>query len=490
MTLEDFSDGVAATRQHFEEGLMSAGFVERDDGWVGDIAHDAGATSVAITLPARFPFKPARVTPIAPDSVPWSWHREVDGALCLVAEDDHENLWWADAPEFLAHARAWFDSSDANWAGDRPDLDLDRYFTLSTKDTRLYIFGDLEPHRNQLVRFGRAPNNSMRLVGAGQRPPKTTAKTTNLYGYVADLGDVDPPPRDWADISARIDPSIDLDRRIREWSVNIVVLRYRRGDHDGAVVLEVWPNQAGGISALRLAAGADTTEAKAARSGPRASELGGRRVAVVGVGAVGSFIVDGLVRSGVNAITVFDGDRVMPGNLVRHLVGPESIGMFKATAVKAHVERRFGAGVLVINANDSDLTAPDEAVELFESHELVINATADFAITAMLQATAKTTNKHVLSAVIQNDGVRYRIDVLPSLDGSDPLPTSSSATAGSASPAYENGCGSPISPTPPASVIETAAATVRHAVGMLLNEPLSPVGETRSLGVVDPPSSN
>jgi hypothetical protein len=108
LSLDDYSEFVAHSKQHFEEGLIRAGFLERDNGWTGTITHPNGPTDVVVTLPSQFPFKPARVTPADSEAVPWSWHRELDGPLCLIADDDHQDLWWADAPAFLDHVTAWF----------------------------------------------------------------------------------------------------------------------------------------------------------------------------------------------------------------------------------------------------------------------------------------------------------------------------------------------------------------------------------------------
>ena len=198
---------------------------------------------------------------------------------------------------------------------------------------------------------------------------------------------------------------------------------------------------------------------------------------------MGSFLTDCLVRSGATRITIVDGDRLMPGNLVRHLVGPEGVGMSKPTAIKAHIERRYGSGSVEIEARDNDLLAQDEAVELLTEHELVIDATADFAVTAMLRFAAEAIGGHVVSVVMQNEGTAFRIDVLPPLDGSGSLPSSVRPVTGPRVTAFESGCGSPISPTPPPAVVEAAAAAARHAVGLLVGAPLSPVGEVRELGV-------
>lgn len=482
MTLSEYDDYVAYSRQHFEEGLIRAGFTEDDTGgWRGTIVHGGGSTEVLIALRSRYPFQPPCVVPLDPDAVAWSWHRELDGSLCLVAEDDHEGLWWTEAPAFLEHVTAWFEQATAGWPDDRPDLDLDRYFEPSS-DERLYLYDDLTRYPSGFVRFRPAANNTMR-IGGGTKPAKFSKHSKDRFGYVTNLGDVEVPPRAWDDVSARINPSVDLDRRIRNHAIEIVVLIYRRGSHDGAVALEVWPTLDGGIAVRCLRSGADTDAAKAARSGLLAPELRGRRVAVVGVGALGSFISDMLVRSGVRNLTLVDGDVVMPGNLVRHLVDPGAVGLPKAEAVKAHLVARGGIAGADITAVNEALTTGPEAYKLLRGHDLVVNATADFAITALLRVVAQASSKRIISTAIQNSGSTCRIDVLPPLDDAESLPCSTVAVDQDAPEQFEAGCGSPISPTPPYVVIEAAAITVRHAIGLLVERPLHPAGEARDLSI-------
>ncbi|MFF2205529.1 ThiF family adenylyltransferase [Streptomyces sp. NPDC058145] len=479
MSSESLDEYVAYSRQHFEEGLIRAGFREVEAGWQGPVQHAAGTTRVVIVLPPRFPFRPPRVAPVDHDAVPWSWHRELDGTLCLVADDDHDGLWWTDAPAFLEHVTAWFEHADNGWTDDRPDLDLDRYFQPSA-DRRLYLYDDLGQYLNRSVRFSPSRNGTMR-IRHGTRPRKALKHSKDRFGYVADLGDVDVPPRTWADISARIDSSADLDRRIRQRSVAVVVLVYRRGTHKGAIVLDVAPTKDGSTAVTRLRSGADTEAARSARAGLLAPELRGCTVAIVGVGALGSFIADMLVRSGVRHLTLVDGDVVTPGNLVRHLVGPDAVGLPKVHAVKQHLVRYDETLASGIDVIDCALTSGDDAVDHLGKHDLVVNATADFATTALLHVSAQSLGTRVLSAALQNDGRTYRIDVLPPLDDTATLPPSTTNADSKAPQLFEAGCGSPISPTPPHAVIEAAAATARHAIGLLVDRPLHPAGEIRHL---------
>lgn len=477
MTIAEYDEYVAYSRQHFEEGLIRAGFVEGETGWRGTIAHPDGSTEVVISFRARFPFHPPRVVPVDPDSVTWSWHRELDGALCLVAEDDHDDLWWTEAPAFLEHVTAWFEQADAGWPNDRPDLDLERYFR-SSEDERLYLYDDLAGYPNGFVRFRPGSNNTMR-IGSGTRPPKASKHSKDRFGYVANLGDLNVPPRSWQDVAARVAPDVDLDRRIRDHLVDIVVLIYRRGVHDGAIVLEVWPTKDGGTAVRRLRAAPDTIAAKTARAGAVAPLLREARVAVVGVGALGSFTADLLVRAGVRHLTLVDDDIVMPGNVIRHLVGPEMVGLPKVAAVRRHLVARNEIAADGIEELDDAVLSGDVAMELLTSHDLVVDTSADFATTALLHVAARSVRKRIVSASIQNDGATYRVDLLPPLEGADPLPSSSVDQQPAA--AFEAGCGSPISPTPPHVVVEAASVTVRHVIGLLTGSPVHSSGEVRNL---------
>lgn len=482
MSLAKYDDYVAYARQHFEEGLIRAGFIETESGWKGTVPRPDSSTEVLITLQARFPFQAPRVVPVDHGAVSWSWHRELDGALCLVADDDHEGLWWTEAPAFLEHVAAWFEHADAGWPDDRPDLDLDRYFHPS-EDTLLYLYDDLAQYRNCFIRFRPATNNTMR-IRRGTRPAKSSKHTKDRFGYVADLGDVDVPPRTWEDISSRVDPGVDLDRRIRRYEITLVVLIYRRGTHNGAIVLGVRPATGGDIVVRRLRSSADTEVARSARAGPHARQLRDCRVAIVGVGALGSFIADMLVRAGLRHLTLVDDDVVMPGNVVRHLVGLDAVGMSKVAAVKRHIARRDELLAGGVTATDEGLTSGADAIGLLVDHDLVVNATGDFATTALLHVVAESLGTHMLSAALQNDGTAYRIDVLPPLDAASPLPALMSAVGRETPDVFEAGCGSPISPTPPHAVIEAAAAAVRHAIGLLVNRAVHPAGEARILQIV------
>lgn len=75
--------------------------------------------------------------------------------------------------------------------------------------------------------------------------------------------------------------------------------------------------------------------------GPEAMEkLAASRVAVFGVGGVGGYAVEGLVRSGIGAIDIIDHDRVDPTNLNRQIIATtETVGQYKVDAAKQRIRQ-------------------------------------------------------------------------------------------------------------------------------------------------------
>jgi ThiF family len=64
----------------------------------------------------------------------------------------------------------------------------------------------------------------------------------------------------------------------------------------------------------------------------------GSRICLIGAGALGGFLAESLVRSGVNELVIFDGDTVEAGNLVRSRYYLHSLGLRKTSALAMDLE--------------------------------------------------------------------------------------------------------------------------------------------------------
>lgn len=104
--------------------------------------------------------------------------------------------------------------------------------------------------------------------------------------------------------------------------------------------------------------------------------LGSSRVAVFGAGGVGSFVIEGLVRSGLGALDVVDNDKVALSNLNRQLIATlDTVGMDKTTAVKERVRSinpscrvtEHKMFILPENADEFDFTCFDYVVDAIDT---------------------------------------------------------------------------------------------------------------------------
>lgn len=104
------------------------------------------------------------------------------------------------------------------------------------------------------------------------------------------------------------------------------------------------------------------------------------KVAIFGIGGVGSFVLEGLVRAGVGSFILVDNDNVSISNLNRQLIATtDTIGMAKVEASKNRV--------LSIN--------PNAKVEIYkeffmpETSEGILDSTVDYIVDSVDTVTAK-----------------------------------------------------------------------------------------------------
>lgn len=474
--MSPWDEAIASAREQFVDALEQRGFTFfPPDELSGSLTERDGTHRVTVRLSERFPFSPPSVHPVA--EFPRSWHRELDGAMCLYPVTGREALSWLDADAFIELIGRWFEQTLQGWPDDAPDLDLNRYF-YAADDDRLVLYDDLAPLVGRYIRL-RANRHTITILGAGGAPAKSISSPKRAFGYVADIGEPAVPPHDWTSLSALIDPADvhALDKAIRERRIEYVLVTYQRQDSRAVVALEAH-DTVEGIQLRSLASAPADPATLRLRSGHDAAGLAEADVLILGAGSVGSFLADALQRAGVGKMTIRDGDILRPGNLVRHLAGPEYVGQSKASAVAATLGvRPFNA--TEISTDSSYLSDPAEVLGLLEGYDLVIDATADAAVTPMINTAALTTDHPVLNVCVKDEGRLVRVDVVPPPPGTDELPETAVAAPDPTTLVFEAGCGDPVSLTPPYTVAEAAQLAARFAVAMLLGRDLMTSGEVR-----------
>lgn len=136
---------------------------------------------------------------------------------------------------------------------------------------------------------------------------------------------------------------------------------------------------------------------------PGAAVLAGKRVVVVGAGAIGAPIVLGLARGGVARLDVVDHDRVEPGNAVRWVAGVPAWGLGKAETLKAMIEEHHPACRVVAHRSAIGAPGPDVAPILADA-DLVVDATAAYGPGLWLGSTCKALGVPLLAAMAWADG--------------------------------------------------------------------------------------
>ncbi len=469
-----WAESLAVTQQRFADDLEAAGFIsaDRDGVWEGDleVASLAGGTTTAsleIEIGDEFPFQPPKVTDTSMVSA-HTWHHNRDWSLCLYGTRHVGDRPWQTVSSLLDRVRDWFANAAAGWPDDPPDLDLERYFEPVTT---FVTYDELEALVGNPVSATQRSGSWLHIDKVGYLPKQKRSRRNKWWGWVGDLGELDAPVFDWPTVHARLGEDADqAAKRVRAGGYEFLALRYRRGDHVGVIVL--LPRVAGSAIHLRsaIAAANDSTTRRLRAGTPETvAILTNKTVAIVGVGAVGSFLADMLARAGIGRLHLVDHDLLRPGNCIRHLAGYRSIGEAKTRAVRDVLVKRELMDLDRIVTTESMLDA-GLAVDLLEKADVVIDATADDNVRGLLahlhgSATAHNLASAVVSVAVHRSGGVIRSDRWPRSSGGPPAPIP--AHPDGEVELFEGGCGDPVSTTPAASVLEAAGLASRHVIDLL-----------------------
>jgi len=377
----------------------------------------------------------------------------------------------------LKRIGGWLAQTAAGWPGDE-DCDLERYLS-PPRDSRMVLYdrealaGMTGSVRTTTTTTTNSQARTVTITAEGRRPPMSPPKARRgqrrrdqHLAWLADIGEPVRPIWDWDGLVAALgSDGATVDRLVRLGAIEFALLYYRRHGQAGALALALGPGRPPADPTVQACESADTSmAARTLRAGPTADALAERPVAVVGMGAVGSFLADSLYRSGLRRLTLLDPERLRPGNLIRHLVGNAFLGYPKVHAVKAHLEA-LGLDVTSVNCRVTRVATPAEAIDLLAEYDLVVDATADARTTALLRWAAEQTGHPMVSVCLQREGAIARADRFPLGDDEQhlaPVPFS----PGPPLP-RERGCGDPVSLTPPVAVYAAAQLGCRLVLDQL-----------------------
>lgn len=141
---------------------------------------------------------------------------------------------------------------------------------------------------------------------------------------------------------------------------------------------------------------------------PSAKPFAGKRIVVLGAGAIGSFVTIELARAGAEEVVIADSDIVEPGNSVRWPLGQASWGMPKPTALAAHIQQNFPRttvssegrkiGMSYLGQDGKHINGLKHDLEMVKNADLVIDTTASVEVASALSSLCKDVGTDYLMA--------------------------------------------------------------------------------------------
>jgi hypothetical protein len=146
--------------------------------------------------------------------------------------------------------------------------------------------------------------------------------------------------------------------------------------------------------------------------GARSGRDGGavtKSATVIGCGSVGSKVAESLLRAGVTDLTLVDGDVFLPGNLERHVLEWNDVGLRKVEALKKRLLSIVPGATINTIADNLNWQRSAEThawqVQRIAAGSIIIDATGDPATSLFLGAVADANQKPFVSVEVFEGGI-------------------------------------------------------------------------------------
>lgn len=467
-----------ASLDAFRVSLVEAGFEPVRDArrWRGPIAEPLSSLTTATEMEIGFedgwPYRPPK---LYVDGV-LSEHAVRDGELCLY-QPDEQSLGWLTLDGFLARIAEWVAQQAGGFRPEDDVLDAHLYFRGKRHGLATIDLAGLEiepgteqkgklhadwPHEERVLRIrrGRPPEGSGAIAGQWYyRPTPTDAPPRDLDGF--------------RELLTRGQQN-NLERRLRAVAANdaqIVLLLVWETMHANrnALALVVEPGEDGTPDAKSMELAPTDTETRKLRAGPDVDLLDDKRIAVFGVGAIGSNAACRLAEAGAGTLVLIDGDMLRPSNIVRHAVS-SGVGYHKAVATAVLIDDR--APWTEVEPELSSTWKPERLAELMRGCDAVVEATGMATFAELLARIAWDAGVPLVSAALYRGGrvARVRRQLPP-----DDTPLSERVDEesyplippGDEPVTFEIGCSAAVNNASPIAVAAVAATTADVVIDML-----------------------
>jgi molybdopterin/thiamine biosynthesis adenylyltransferase len=266
----------------------------------------------------------------------------------------------------------------------------------------------------------------------------------------------------------------NFDRRLKnvrsdERPLVLALLWETRYGHRNGLVVLISPDGEGGVKAESLELAPTDVAVRKFRAGPDIEGLHSRRIVIFGVGAIGSNVASRLVEAGLGQLTLVDGGKLRPGDVVRH-AADFGIGQSKVGATKIHLLAR--APWSSVSPIVESPWSPDRLAELIEGADLVIEMTGLATFAELLSRVARRARIPFVSAALYRGGSVARIR-RQRAEGDTPLIDRTDEERfllippGAEPISLEPGCDAPVNNASPVAVAAIAATVAEIVIDLL-----------------------
>ncbi len=333
--------------EEFVAELRNAGFVPVDDAlcrWTGplpQVLHQlTDAREMTVVIREGWPYRPPSVEVRGLHG----WHADHEHA-CLWQEGD-VSLRWLTLDGIRQRIDEWAVARDRGFGRQGAALDAWAYFEGRPQGSVSIEMAELSstyPPRPQ-------QSGNFALIETAPGFYRAVARTQASAARRGRWFAVSPPaepPRNLGEVARLLSNSHrnQLERQCRllaegkpAWTVIAVVWSGPYGVDVLPITLDRGKDST--VLANPLCPTPHSSEARLRRAGPDAEALAGKRVALFGLGSVGSQLANTLASSGCGFLRLVDGDTLLPVNLVRHAAPGLFEGQPKVTAMRMLLENR------------------------------------------------------------------------------------------------------------------------------------------------------
>ncbi len=150
--------------------------------------------------------------------------------------------------------------------------------------------------------------------------------------------------------------------------------------------------------------------------------LAAARVIVFGIGGVGSWCAESLIRSGLGHLTIVDNDDVCSSNINRQLMATtRTVGQPKVVALKEHLlEVNPEADITALQQTFTEATADDFDLDAYDYVIDAIDSLRDKALLILRASSSRATLFASMGAALKIDPTKIRVSEFWKVQG-DPL---------------------------------------------------------------------